>query len=427
MVGNLDKVIKKSFFFIGIFSTLGAFMINIGGFETAITNVFIIIVLGLQLLKRRINIKNYKIPLIILFFTMIISSISSMYNLESVWVSESINSTLKVIMFLMPFTILFMDKELLFYRKEFFRGLLASCYIQVIWEILQVVLWNLKTISLNEIVFGKILKQEISHTWTFISDGRFRPSGVSWEPANLGLSLVIGYVLCNSKYSKILFSIGIFLSTSRTAIIVWVLVNCIYILKYRPISFNRKKIRMKYLDLFIILGGMILGLIFLLYFSENIINIIQPIIHGISTTFEKLDLSGMKSDASANMHGLYYLKYIDIIKNTSLFQLIFGYGTATAGFPYSEYLNIYTYLPYWNPESDFITILIGNGMLGAVTYYWFMIKNLKYNENDSKAFLSIVTILIAGLFYLYFRSSWPFLIAIMLFVKGEGDGGNNII
>lgn len=416
-----NNIIKCNFFFMGIFLTLGAFMFNIFGMDIAVVNIFIAIILILQSFKGNLYIKRYKIPLILLFIEMIISTLGNYQLLGLDWINESIRGVIKFTVFLLPFVIIFSDYELLIYRKKFFAGLKISCYIQVLWEFFQVFLWNIKGISLNQIVFGEILNIKINHTWTFISDGRFRPSGVSWEPANLALSLLIGYSLSKNKYSKILFLIGLILSTSRTGIIVGLIMVVFDIISFLK---NLKKsyiLKLKYNSILICLVFIIIGLIAYILFNKFINNSLVRITSGIQITFDKIHQISKGTDSSSNMHLFYYKEALNIFRYSDIFQILFGFGTFCAGFPYSKFLNIYTWIKTWNPESDFITLLIGNGIVGISLYYIAIFKCIKYNIKNLKVLKMLFSILIGGFLYIYIRNSWPVIILIMLLVKTENN------
>ena len=307
--------------------------------------------------------------------SIILSTGNAAYILDVAWLNESIKFTIKFIIFLCPFVIIFSDKELLEYRKCFFRGLFISCMIQLIWEFLQITIWSKFNISINKVIFGDILNIQIKNSWTFISDGRFRPSGVSWEPANLALSLIIGFVLSKNIYFKMLYFIVIVLSTSRTGIIVlMIIILCDKIMKKR----NNIRLLFSIKDLIILIMFLLVFIVIGYYSINNTREIFNYVSNGIRVTYKKI--ANIAVDSSALTHIQYYEKIITILKNGSLSNALFGYGTSAAGFPYSKFLGIYTSKTGWNPESDFITLLFGNGFVGLITYYIIIFRALKYNK-----------------------------------------------
>lgn len=417
----MSELLKKNFYLIGVFSTLGALMVNVGGTAIAFVNLLLFTSVVLQILNGNCRIYKYKWPLLLLALGFILSSINGLFILNKAWISESMKFTIKFLIFLFPFTVLYSDEEILEYRKYFFKGLFISCCIQLLWEFLQIVVWSKFNISINEVIFGQLLNIKIKNSWTFISDGRFRPAGVSWEPANLALSLVIGFVLSKNNYYKILFVIGILLSTSRTGIIVLVFIIIINLLISKRKNSKKKVIKKKDILLGIIFCIILVMGIF--YISNNPKEIMEYITKGIQTTYKKL--VNLDVDSSALTHTQYYKKMGYVFAKGNLLNDFIGYGTSSSGFAYAKFLSIYIDKTGWNPESDFITLLFGNGVLGVFTYYMSIILAIKYNIRDKNACLIIISIVFSGIFYLYIRGSWTIIILFMLFVK-NGDIKNEV-
>ncbi|WP_031536221.1 O-antigen ligase family protein [Bacillus sp. MB2021] len=417
----MNKTIENLFYLMGILSTLNALMITVGGMQLAMVNFIIILTLILQVcyLKGKIYFYSYKINIYLLFFVFLVSSIGSYYYLPYMWFSDSFKATIKFLFLLFPFVFLFSEKDITTYRTKFLKGLLISAWIQLIWEFLQLILYYQFSISLNEIIFGNLFHIEINHRWSFIKDGQFRPSGVSWEPANLSLSLLMGFILANGLMGKILFSLGIILSTSRTGIIVWLFCLSLYIVIYLRKNAGKKNSQnVKWSNILTIYVTVFLMSIIILYLFMAT-NIVEVLNH----TFERIISGIANDDSSANQHSNYYWQGINIISSSSIFQMFFGYGTTVAGYPFMESYNIFTWLEYpWTPESDFVTLLVGNGIIGFIIYYLILYKNLMLNRNNLKYWLMILVIIISGIMYVYIRSSWTLLIILLLYNKSINRG-----
>lgn len=414
---SLIKFKKKLFLIIGILSTLGALMIKVGDSNLSIINFFIALLIMIQIASGKIYTYKHRMNLVLFLLLMAFSAFININNMPDTWSPLSIKGTLKFLTLVLPFCLFFSDGEFRAYRDDFFKGLKISAYIQLVWEIFQLILWNIAHVSLNEIIFGNIMGLKIRHHWTFISDGRFRPSGVSWEPANLSLSLVMGYCLSKNKYAKMLFVLGVLLSTSRTGVIMIGICIFLDLIKCFKEKFRyRGKFELKKSDILVCILIINIVLIIFLIFSDRVEIIYQTAVENISKTIQKLSLSHLTEDASANMHSLYYIKVPFILFNSTLFNILFGYGTFAAGLPYMQILNIYSWKIGWNPETDFITILMGNGVIGLVIYLTILYKCYKYNYKNYQYRQIITIIFFAGIFYLYIRSTWPFLILIFLFI-----------
>ncbi|MBK1813888.1 O-antigen ligase family protein [Clostridium sp. YIM B02505] len=420
-LAKINKLQNILFILTGVFCTLGALMFKVGGTQLAIVNLFIFAAIALQLVTPKIHFQKYKIPFIVLIISFSISTVVSNLTLGGSWAPESLRFTLKIALFLLPLVLLFSDEELKEKSKCFFYGLKISCYIQLFWELAQILLWNVFSISLNQVVFGDLLKITVTHQWTFISDGYFRPTGVSWEPANLSLALVVGFILTKNKILKVLFSLGVILSTSRTGIIIYLLAVGIYSVRYLyNFKKENRKIEIKFRKKEIIISAVafIALVAAIVIFRDSIVNKFDMMLNSVARTFQKLNVVN-SDDSSANMHMRYYLEIPALISKSTVVNFLFGYGTSCAGYPYTHFFGIYDYIPNWNPESDFITTLFGNGILGFGAYYYFMGMNLKLNKDNFKGILLIIVLLFAGIFYLYIRSTWPLIILIMLYINKD--------
>lgn len=414
----MENINKTNFYLLGLFCTFNALMLTIGGKQLAIINFILIAIYLIQMIKTRVtlNYYSYRMVILILFTIFIISSIGSLYFIGYDYFKESITASLKFFLFLSPVYLLFNDMELLKYRKYFFKGLFLSCLIELIWEFLQIILWQLNKFSLNEFVFGQILNLDINHSWTFVRSVSniqyFRPSGLSWEPANLGMSLIVGYILSKNWILKILFMTGIFLSSSRSAILMLVLCLIVEFIRRKKSETTKESTLGKKIFFILILGI----IIFIILHSLKKFSLVDT----LSATLVRFLGSDDYIDYSANTHASYYSLVVDLILRGNIFYFLFGYGTDIAGYPYTLYYGIKDSLEWaWTPESDFISILIGNGLFGFIAYYVFCFKNLMINKNNNRAFLILISLIFGGILYLYYRSTWPLLMAMLLFIKEE--------
>lgn len=417
--------IRFMFFLMGIDATFNALIITtkITG-QIAVLNYIILIVLIFQLFYRsfHINIYRYKNILVILFCIFVISSMFACYHFGFSWAGDSLKRSVKYMVMILPIIFLFRDKELIYYRKYFFKGLKISCYIQFIWEILEISLWKFKQISINEIVFVNILKVNTDHAFTFLVNGQLRPSGISWEPANLGMALALGFILSESILGKIIFSLGIFLSTSRTSVILWGMCVVYYLIMYvrRKHKSKSGKIKIKIRDVIIVISLLIIAIVAIGYINKSSINDI------INNTIGRLINATGESASSAEAHSNYYVEMFSIIKRQPIINSLIGWGTGIAGYPYTLYFGTYSWFTTaWTPESDFISILFGNGILGFIAFYWFYLKNIRFNMKNNKNCLVLLCIMLGGILYIYFIGTWVLLVSIMLFIKIDENGEIN--
>lgn len=406
-MNKLDKLENYLFFMLGLFSTWMAAMIFIGKTNICIFNFILIAIIVLEIAKNRKVYFNQKLFLAFCILS-IISTIGCYFFINDLWFFSSLRSTLKFLIVFVPF-LLFVKKEtILDKRKHFIRGLYFSVIFQLIWEFLEVILWSAKEIPLNKVIFGDFLKFDIERSWLFWSDGRMRPTGLSWEPANLALSLIIGYILSKNKTQKVLFIIGIILSTSRIGIGAFCIIFALDMIKLIKERYKAKKdLHIKRDVIIIVLVFMLFILsIFLLrkikfldYIYENINSTIHTIIH-------------ISQNPSANRHLEYYYRLPEIYSHLNLFQILFGVGVTCAGYPYSKYLNIYSTGKVWTPETDYLSILLGNGLLGFIFYFYWLFGIAKKNIKNYKLICIIIAILVITTMSQFYRG-WVTLLLIL--------------
>lgn len=414
---------KILFLLLGIFSTLGALMINIGS-QFALFNIILFCIIIFQLIKKRkIIIYSNKFEFLCLFIIFLVSSLSSLYFLPTDWSSSSLIVAIKYALLLMPIILLFSNDELNSLRKYFFNGLLISSWIQLLWELLQLVFFNGFGISINQVIFGDILHIKISGPWTVIMDGQFRPTGVSWDASNLTLALIMGLILSNNLLYKICFLIGILLSTSRTGIVllaVYILYQVFIFM--RNTRFRRMNASKKNTGLFILVFGLLLLGFYIfqsfIYTQSDLINSVTYSFQRFFTTFDTSSYT--QSGSSALVHQNYYNNIFSLMNKSSLYQIFFGYGTCVAGYPFTYFFREYTDIGPWTPESDFITLLFGNGIIGLLLYYKTIYTLLKWNKRDIKNVSIILMIFVGGITYVYIRGTWTLLILVLLYCKVPG-------
>jgi hypothetical protein len=133
---------------------------------------------------------------------------------------------------------------------------------------------------------------------------------------------------------------------------------------------------------------------------------------------------GYSSDSSASRHLEYYELIPQVWKELNISRILLGVGTSASGKPYSDFFKIYAYLSAWNAESDFIFMLIGNGIAGATVYYFILGKLMIFFKAHKREFLLVFTIFVGGFGYIYIRSSWSLLLLFNIYNKYIEDKRN---
>lgn len=417
----MDKTIAAFFWVIGLLCTITALALPIGNnglvaiYNFLIPILFLYIIIHHYIANKPIIYFMPENKIINYFFIILIfSSLISGFYLPAIWQKNALVMTFKFCFFIGGFLVFFSKYEIVKYRGFFINGLYVATILQLIWGGLQLIFWELYSININKLIFGDLMHigtGSIDWNQNIMGGIICRPSGFSWEPASFALLMIIGWLLAKSFYGKSLFILAILISTSRTGILTF---SLIVILKFIFTLLRKKKnkitLTIKSVITLITFCG-IIGIIFIEY-SE----VIYDFYDTISRTFDALMEGIMTTDNfSANVHKIYYLELFDLISQDNLWQFIFGWGTFCAGYPY-HIMNIVPYMGVdtpWNPETDFITLLVGNGIIGVILYYSFLITVFKRQKKMNEKFI-VLAILFSGITYLYIRGTWTLLLMVLL-------------
>ena len=132
-------------------------------------------------------------------------------------------------------------------------------------------------------------------------------------------------------------------------------------------------------------------------------------------------LFGAEKDASTAAHLGYYSDYIKILKNSSLSQIIFGYGYGCSGYTITELYGRYADGGTWAIECDYVNILVSRGIIGFISYYSFLLYiMLKGIKIDIRYFIFIFVILFQGFGY-NIQFHYLLLIEIIMFISIRED------
>lgn len=413
---NINKIESFLFFTLGITSTFTAIQFGFNGFQLSLFNYVILLLNFFHFIKSgfKIYIQKSDAAIGMFFVTLVISTLLNITVLPNAWANESIKAMMKFLLIYSPFLFLYGKNQLNAHLSMFFKGLIISFIVQFIWSLLQLYFWNSQNIVINQIVFGDILKIKTNHSWLTWHNG-FRTTGISWESANLGICMVVGIFLAKKNLLKICFFIGLLFTGSRSALVAFLLGCLLYIINKLYNKLKTKKSSMKsniLFKYFICLLVIIIGL--------KLTGFDKILLDSLNNFMERL--TEFDGDLSANRHMDYYFKLYDILKESPV-KFVFGFGTSAAGLPYTELFNWGSIIGAWNPESDVITILIGNGIIGFVFYYIWQAQLLYKYKNNKIIFFMLVTIMIAGIFYLYLRT-WVTLVLIILWKLDLEDFDN---
>lgn len=375
--------------------------------DFSISNIFLILLVVIRFAKSSHN-GNSKVKLtppsiatLIFGLSIFASTIISISILPTEWSRNSLTCLVKYLLFTIAiFWNQGSDNDLLL-KDKFYNGFWIGAVINLLWGVLQEILYSANGTLLNTLVFQNILGLN-GYSWdNYVEGGFLRMKGLGWETANFALTMIVGYILSfelkKPTIYKILFAVAVIMSTSRSGYIAFGVVVLIQLLaRLRQTKISTRKI-------YTIIGLIALAIVATIIERDAISSRLNLISSTMS--FSRLtDISD--SYSSSSIHISYYLRMPELISRQNILQTIFGNGYYSAGYVYRNYFVGSINNIGWNPESDFITILFGNGIIGLIIFYYIII----YGIRNSKFNISLIniSILCMGFFYLVSRGTWPY-------------------
>lgn len=284
------------------------------------------------------------------------------------------------------------------------NGLKAMCLSQYIWCILNYICYVRFKFDLNKYIF--VTKLHMVTNASQYKNGALLPSGLGWHPAIIAPIIVLGFFLFDSIWIKILAGIVTVICGNITAFIGYAL--CIVF----SIFIKLKKVRHNKISYKAIVSiVVILFVIMVLFLSTNLrVTVIQY----IDKVIGKFNFTNDVSSSSAHLR--YYTSYPLVLKISSLPQILFGYGQDNSGYPITVLFNQYSDLGYWATESDFMNILLSEGIIGFLCFYSLLFSIIiKGTKINSKYSIIILIFIIQGVTY-NIQFQWVILIELIFMI-----------
>ncbi len=285
------------------------------------------------------------------------------------------------------------------------KSLKIMSTIQLIWVIVQYVLYNSIQFDLNKVLFVETLGM-VNNASAFKLAGVIMPSGLSWHPSLLAPLIVISFYLYDSCYMKLLAVLVAFICGNSTA-----LIGAVLCIAFELVNVSIKISKHKKIKVWITLAIIIIGVIgsFVVYRFGIIEIVIEKMVHIYERIFGHIYDGG-----SALAHKRYFTAYFDVINISSIPQILFGYGEGCSGYPYDQLFNQYGYLSSWAVECDIMNIMVSRGIIGFILYYsmicWIAIKGWFINH---KYTIIMVILVIQGITY-NIQFDWVIMLNILL-------------
>lgn len=309
------------------------------------------------------------------------------------WKINQFKNLILVIIYYVIFVIFASDTT--FQKAKFFlKGLYYSAIFQVLWGGLQLLFYK-NGLLLNDIVFINILHMA-SESVTQIKDTGIALSGLCWNAANMAALTVFGYIYSRKIYVKLIFVVFSVICGNRTVLIGMAMAVILDVLW----NFLIDNLKMKYQWLVVI---MIFGIVAIvtIFLSEGIRNTLLGKINDIFSIFS---LTTLKTQGSASIHSRYLTSVPQLLKRSSIWHCLFGYGLGNSGYPFTEYLGQWDWLNLdaWVVECQHIDWLWSTGIVGfLLNISWLIYYMYKGGKSGygKKMMLFLAIILVQGFFY----------------------------
>lgn len=408
---SLSQVEHGMFFLLGLFTSMAILRVPLGFMTITPFNLMMYLLVVFEILYRNIKISQPNSYIYIGYLLCLsISSVYNYFSLPSSW--GKANFTYLFNSFVLGYFLVFFGKDVAqIVKNDFLVGVKVNAWIQLVWGGLQYVLYKATGVSLNQIVFENLLHIQSSYLQSNVYRGVNRLTGLNWEPAYFGLTLIVGYVLSNRLWQKGLFVIGVTIAGSRTSLIALLTVILVELLYT---FFSRKKVFKKRIN-----QNGVVGIILLVLFATVIVANWNSLFIGINSTLSRFQ--DMTTDPSSKVHAMYYQQLGDLLfYKYGLFRSMFGIGPASSGYAYTLYYGLYEYFSSnpWNIENGVALLFVSSGIIGALcALLWFLV-NLYINRDRKDVFALITGILIGGITYSYFVN-WVWMITFFLSLPNQ--------
>ena len=259
--------------------------------------------------------------------------------------------------------------------------------IEIVWFIVQLACYRLAGIDINKAVFVGTLHM-VSNA-SFIRSWVWYPSGLSWHSAVLAPLFVMGILFFDSMIIRCVILLEAFLCGNSTTLLGCLF--CIVLLVVNALYTKKSKIRKKHFSVFLT----IVAIFFLVLLTTNLGEKLSSVLANLWTR-----LFGAEKDASTEAHLGYYSDYFKIVKMSSIFQILFGYGIGCSGYTISSMYGRYLDGGTWAIECDYVNIIVSRGVIGFAIYYLFLLRiMIKGYRIDHRYGIFVLTLLFQGFGY----------------------------
>lgn len=299
------------------------------------------------------------------------------------------------------------------------KAVVYTARFQCAWAILQFLLWNINGFDLNGFLFVDLLKGAFGESFRSVLlyiDGRLqiRAVGINYEAASFALIMLLGTCFEKRTIIKFFYLFACLLGMTRTGVVAVGVVLFAQLLLY--IRKNIKKDAKKTIRQLIILLGCGIVLFLILYICSESIRV------QVNNVIDRF--LNMQDDDGSDRHIMYpiYCVYSWLFDLNTL-QKLFGFGARVSGlvFVRSPYVSsIMSFYPTmlttaWDVECDIAATLLGNGIIGFVSYLLIIYKLVTCEKED--VFCFGAGVFIYGFMYNTFQNTLVQIVLILLFAS----------
>lgn len=293
------------------------------------------------------------------------------------------------------------------------RSILIIARLNVLWVILQLLLYYLFNFDLNKWLFIDILRQESN--WTMFSNLTnqgilLRPTGLNHDSAFLSVILLFAISFDQSIVFRVLYISAMILSFSRSGFISVLGLLIFYAFhSIKQNHINTKKLIRRFI--YIIIFLLIIKLVY-----DNVPFLKEQ----ISRMFQRMRTISTGEDGSAR-HSSYPLEAIKVMFfHVPFIYKLIGISPRVSGIAFAVYNNLIQLSlssnmmnSAWAIECDFATVLIGSGIIGLILYYSYWVYFLLNGDMTIKGY--VVSMIIMGMMYNY--CTLIFILYIFIFIE----------
>lgn len=290
------------------------------------------------------------------------------------------------------------------------KGLKVGCLINLFWCYFQLALYNLTKIDINDLIFHKTLK--LMETASAYRNGvDYCVTGLGWHPGQLVPIIILLFFMFDSFIIRLLVLGVCVFSNNSTCLVTGMLcvlgVIAVEMIKGKG-NIEGKKIASSVILLLALVVATLIKNDFLLFATDKIA--------GLFDRLGQVLQPGEIEDKSTYLHARYYSYYPNIVEKQNVFENLFGLGYECSGYPYTKYLDQFTSLNDWIPETDYMNFIIGRGWIWTLLYYFWMLKG-SFKARRVSPFYLLFTLIVMMCGVMYNNQFFWVVIAEMIMIE----------